>query len=278
MDVIEKDIDKFNKLIKELEEFRKKLIEIDYIHQKKEFFDTMRDFRRYLVSMQSEDKLYNLLYHSKYYRFYEEFFTDINMYYIRSVESVQSLSIMTKWLHNFSSFAELMDIDFIKQWFETKWNEIKHLDFTDKKTLVMVWSWALPETLLYIYENTSIENIIWVDKNHEAIFMAWEMVSWLNVDKITFHQSLWEEYDFSEADIVYMPLFTYPKNKVLDRIVETWKDDVQILISIPKWFWNLLFENFSSDNINPQLKIKKIEDASTTYIAQDVIKLEKYNI
>lgn len=261
-------------LLEKLENYRMKLISIDYIHNKIDFFDAMRNLRKYLVSIEDES-LFETFHHSKMYRFYEEFFTNINMYYLRSVESIQSISIMTKWIHNFHSFADLMDKEIIKQSFESKWRELKYLDFSDAKTLVMVWSGALPETLLYIYENYDIENIVWVDYNHEAIFMAWEMVSWLNLDKITFYQWNGTIYNYSDADIIYMPLFTFPKEEILDRIVETWKDNVQILITIPKWLWNLLFEGLW--DINPRLKVIDREDVSTSYIAQEVLRLKKYD-
>lgn len=274
MDISKLEMLNLNDFIRKLEEFRKKMTEIDYIHDKKSFFDTMKELRRYLVSVECEN-LYETFLHSKYFWFYKEYFTNINMYYLRSIESVQSISIMTKWIHNFDSFADLMDKEIIKQSFETKWNELKNIDFSWAKTMIMVWSWAMPETLLYIYENTNIKNIIWVDYNHEAVFMAWEMISWLNLDKITFHQWNWTHYDYSEADIVYMPLFTFPKDEILERIVETWKDNVQILITIPKWLWNLLFEWLWS--ISHRLEITHREDVSTSYIAQEVIKLEKYH-
>ncbi len=197
------------------------------------------------------------------------------MYYLRTVESVQSVSIMTKWIHNFNSFSELLDKDIIRESFERKDKEIESLDFSNAKTLVAVGSWPLPETLLYIYENTNIKNIIWVDNNHEAVFMSWEMINWLNLDKITFHQWDWVDYDYKNADIIYLPLFTYPKDKILDRIVETWKNSVQILLCNPKWLWNLLFKWVN--NINSRLKITYRNDVFSLSTAQEVIKLWKYD-
>lgn len=275
MYISKSDILKLNDLVKNLEEFRQKLTEIDYIHNKKVFFDIMKDLRKYLLTIENQN-LYKIFLHSKYYKFYKEFFTNINMYYVRSLESLQSISIMTKGIHNFDSFANLIDKDLIKQSFETKGNEIKSLNITSKtKTMVAVWCGSMPETLLYFYENTNIKNIIWVDYNHEAIFMAWEMISWLNLDKITFHQWDGVDYDYKEADIVYIPIFTSPKNRILNRIIETWKDDVQIIVIVPKWLWNLLYEWVWS--VNQRLKIAYREDAFTKHIAQEVIKFVKYD-
>jgi len=274
MNIKKIDISNLNDLINELEKYRLELINIDYVHNKKNFFDIMKKLRKFLSSIKDEN-LYKTLFHSKYYKFYKNYFSNMNEYYLRSVEAIQSLSIMTKWIHNFDSFADLMDKEIIKQSFDSKKNEIKHLNFTDAKTLVMVWSWPLPETLLYLYENTKIKNIIWIDYNHEAIFMSWEMVSWLNLDKITFHQWNWMYYDYSKADIIYIPLFTSPKDKILKRIIETWKNSVQILVALPKWLWNLIYDWIW--DIHPRLKITAKEDVSNLYNFQEIINLEKYN-
>jgi len=274
MTIKESDLKKLNELIANLEKYRKTIISIDYIHNKEDFFDIMKELRKYLASLRDES-LYGMFFHSKYYKLYKDFFTDTNMYYLRTVESVQSLSIITKWAHNFNSFINLMDRDIIIQSFESKRKEMKYLDFNKAKTLIMVWSWPMPETLLYIYENTNIDNIIWIDINHEAVFLSWEMLNWLNVDKITLHRWDWVKYDYTDADIIYMPLYTYPKDKILERIVETWKPWVQILLSNPKWFWNLLFKWLW--NITPRLKIDIREDISNSYNSQEVLKLEKYD-
>jgi len=274
MTINEADLKKIHDLINNLEDYRKKILSIDYIHNKKDFFDIMKKLRKYLASLDNEN-IYNIFFHSKYHKYYKDFFTDINLYYLRNIESVQSLSIITQWLHNFNSFSNLMDRDMIKQSFESKRNEMKYLNFDNKKTLIMVWSGPMPETLLYIYENTEIENIIWIDISHEAVFLSWEMLNWLNLDKITLHRWDWVKYDYSDADIIYMPLYTYPKDKILERIVETCKPWVQILLSNPKSFWNLLFKWIWS--ITPRLKIVTREDASNTYNAQEIIKLEKYD-
>ncbi|NDK08528.1 methyltransferase domain-containing protein [Candidatus Gracilibacteria bacterium] len=275
MYISKSDILKLNDLVKNLEEFRQKLTEIDYIHNKKVFFDIMKDLRKYLLTIENQN-LYKIFLHSKYYKFYKEFFTNINMYYVRSLESLQSISIMTKGIHNFDSFANLIDKDLIKQSFETKGNEIKSLNITSKtKTMVAVGCGSMPETLLYFYENTNIKNIIGVDYNHEAIFMAGEMISGLNLDKITFHQGDGVDYDYKEADIVYIPIFTSPKNRILNRIIETGKDDVQIIVIVPKGLGNLLYEGVGS--VNQRLKIAYREDAFTKHIAQEVIKFVKYD-
>ena len=51
MEFTEKDIERNKEISNELENFRKKIIDIDYIHNKEEFFEIMRKFRKYLVEI-----------------------------------------------------------------------------------------------------------------------------------------------------------------------------------------------------------------------------------
>lgn len=274
MDQTKSDISNFNNLVKKLNNYRNKLNKIDYIRDKKLFFELMRDFRRYIPSVKNK-KICNMLIHSEYFSDFQKFFSERNLYYLRALESIQAISIITRSISLKESFIDLIDIELIKESYEMKLEEIKSIDFLNAKTLVAVWTWSMPETLLYFYENTSLENIIWLDNNHEAIYIAWEMINWLHLDKIKLYRTNFSEYDYKDVDIVYIPLFIIDKNKILDRIIETWKKDIQIIVNVWKWLWMLVYEDLI--NINPRLKIVYRKDTYNKYITQEVIKLEKYN-
>ncbi len=268
------EIKKLEQFILKLQEFKEKIDKVDYIHNKEKFFDIMKEFRKYLLE-HDDGNIYTIFYHSKYYDFYKNYFTRINEYYLRSLESIQSLSVITKWIHGVKTFSNLIDKELIRESFLRKEKELQPIDFSNAKKLVLVWSWPFPETLLYIYENTSVEKIVWIDYNHEAIFIAGEMIWWLNIDNITIEQFDGTEYDYSDADIVILPIFVSPKEKIIERIIKTWKDNVQILISNPKWLWKLLYEWL--EEIHPQANIVYKEDFFSSFLAQEIIKLEKYN-
>ena len=274
MEYNNKEIKKIKDIINELEKFRKEIISIDYIHNKADFFKIMEKFRKYLVDISVWNN-FEIFYHSKYYKFYKNFFTDIHEYYLRSLESMQALSVMTQWIHNFESVSEFLDTDLMKESFARKWKELGSVNYKNVKNFIFAWCWPFPETMLYVYENFNVENILWLDYNHEAIYMAWEMANWLWLTSIWFKQIDAKDYDYSDADVVSIPLFVSIKNKIIDKIEKDWKDSVQILVTIPKWFLNLIYEWIWE--FNNRLNIVYREYLSTEFTTQEIIKLEKYN-
>lgn len=270
----ESEKNKLNELVKDLKNFKKEIESINYIHEQKKFFDTMKEFRKY-VAHEKFDNIYEIFSHSQYFIEFKDFFWKVNLYYVRALESVQTISVMTKWTYNNNNLIELLDSQLLRECYERKWEEIKSLDFSKAKTLVCVWSWPMPETLLYLYENTSIEKIIWLDIDHEAIFMAGNMISWLKLNNINLIQMDWCEYNYSQTDIVYIPLFVWCKDEVLAQITKTWKKDIQILVNSPKWLWNLVYDGLEKNH--PRLKITYRNDAFSLFKAQEIIKFEKYD-
>lgn len=271
----ESDINNLNILINTLEDYKNQLNETDFVHDKIKFFSIMQDFRKYLASIKDLN-LCNLFYHSKSYNKYKTFFRERNYFYMRSVECVEAFSIMTKGIHAEENFSKLIDKEYIHTRYEKKINELRSLDFSKAETMVCVWCWPMPETILFIYENTDIENIIWIDNSSEAIYIAWEMIWALWLKNISLVHIDWEKYDFKDADIVYIPWFVYPKNLILDRIVKTWKKDVQILVDSSVFLQKMLFDDLWN-NINQRLKIESITESSSLFYKQEMVKLIKYD-
>lgn len=270
-----KDFDDLQVLIDNLTKYKKKLININSTHDRKQFFDTMKEFREYLACI-TDEKLCDLFSHSIHYNTFKEFFREKNYFYMRAIECVEAFSIMTKWEHWSSNFIDLIDKDYIQTRYQKKVNELKSIDFTGATNMVCVWCWPMPETILFIYENTEIDNIIWIDNSSEAIYIAWEMIRSLSLENINLVHINWEEYDYSDADIVYIPWFVYPKNPILDRIVETWKDNVQILVDSSLYLQKMLFDDVWED-CNQRLKITNVNKSDSQYYKQNMIKFEKYN-
>lgn len=263
------------KLISELDVFKQKLSRIDYIHNKYDFLEIMRELRKFLSSI-IDDEIVELFLHSRFFIENHEFFVWLNQYFIRAIEADESLWIMSK-NNNENSIVKVMDVDYIIEDYQRKWNDIKDLNIKEGQTLTMVWCWPMPETILYFYENTPIKKIIWVDYNYEAIYIAWEIIRMLWYTDILLKYADWTTFDYSESDIIYIPSFVDKKREVLNQIVKTWKKDVQILVRDVEWMTKLVYNALSPD-INPELKITSKSQSEWIYHRTKMVKFEKYNI
>jgi len=266
---------KLEDLTKRLDEFKERLELFDYVHDKEEFFWVMKSFRKFIAKI-DDNNLCELFFHSKYYWKNKDFFREKNYYYMRAIESLEAISIMTKWLHWKNNFLNLIDREQIKDRYYRKEHDIKSINFSDAKTLILVWSWPMPETILYIYENTNIKKIIWIDNNYEAIYISGEMISNLWLENINLIYAEWSEFDYSEADIVYIPWFVHPKDKILDQIAKTCNGNIQILVDSAIFMNKMLYDTVPLD-INPRLKIEEIDKVISPYYKQEMIKIVKYD-
>jgi hypothetical protein len=67
------DKSKLNNLLEELKKYKKDLENINYIHEQKKFFDTMKNFRKF-IALKEHDDLYDIFSHSKYFAKFKDFF------------------------------------------------------------------------------------------------------------------------------------------------------------------------------------------------------------
>lgn len=262
-----------NELIKKLDSFKKTLEECDHTHEIEYFFSTMRQFRKFVASVENETLCDNF-FHSKYYEEYRIFFRDKNYYYMRAVETIEAASIIEKWTHRWS-FVKLIDREYIKERYIGKTEEVKHLDLKQIKQLVVVGCWPMPETMIYIYENTKVDNIIGLDNSREAIFTATRMIKWLGIKNIKLLCIDGIDYNYQDADAVYIPGFTYPKEKILNRIATTGKNSVQILVRTPNLLWKMLFDDI--EKLHSRLVIRKSHNSNRDFSKYNMLNIEKYN-
>jgi len=262
-------------LIEQLDEYKKRLSSTDYIHEKPKFFKIMKEFTNFL-STYPMDKLPDWFDKSDYFKDNFEFFNKNNIYFERALEAKESINILWGNKRNKESWAlSFLDADYIREEYTRKWNDIRDLDMTGWKNLVMVWCGPFPETILYIYENTPIKKVIWVDYNSEAIFLAGEIIRFLGITDILLKYQDWCKYDYSDADIVYVASFVNLKKEIVNQVLKTWKKDVQILIRNNIWLNRIRFKNLNLEEIPEELEVTSIISNEWKYHTTQMIKLER---
>lgn len=275
-EITEHNRKKLDELISTLDFYKRKLESMDYIHQQQEFFSLMKEFSKFVASV-SDYELCNLFYHSRVYDEYEAFFREQNNYYLRAIEAVEAVAVMTKQLNDYTSISEMIDYDRIKDRYEGKKEIIKLLDLDSVRNLVMVGSGPMPETVLYFCENTNIENIIALDNNQEAIYMAGRMINKLGLNRIRLMHVNGVDYDYKDADAVYIASFVSVKDKILDRIAETGKENVQVVVGRADHLQKMLYNDFSN-NLHRLLSITDKVPSKNSLSRKWSIKIEKYKI
>lgn len=267
---------RLEELTRVFDDFKQQLESCDYTHENEMFLDIMREFRKYIASIDDE-KLCEIFMHSKDYEHYCSFFKQYNDYYMRALESAEAVSVITRKNISENNFVELFDRDHIRQRYLNKAKELQTLDFSHARKIVMVGCGPMPETILYISENTGISEIIGLDNSKEAIYISSQIISTLGFEWITLIHIDGADYDYHDADIVYIAWFVSPKKKVLDRIAQTAPRHVQILVDSPINMLKMVFEDVAS-TLNGRLKIVSRSLISTLYYRQEMIKIEKFDI
>lgn len=263
------DQQKIKKLSNDIEKYRVKLKNIDYINNQEVFFATMHQFWRFLGTVRNE-RLCQLFLHSKYCAKHGPFFSSLEHYYTRAVEVAEAFSIITKQLSKKLSFLELFDNDISKESYLQTNREMQMLDFKKCKKMVIVGCGCLPETMLYIYENTPIKEIIGVDNHQEAIYIAGEMIRNQGLTDIHLLHENSVNYDYKDADIVLISNMMAGKKKILDRIVNTSQDNIQILVRTPILLGHMFYDNAIED-LNKRLAIIKSKKVSDYFLENTVL-------
>lgn len=267
--ITSKDQQKVSKLIDDIDIYRKTLLKIDYINNQEEFFATMHTFWQFLGTI-SDERLCQLFLHSSYFEEHGSYFRSLEHYYTRAVEVAEAFTIITKQLERKLSFLDLFSTHVTKETYLQTNREMKMLDFKKCKKMVMVGCGCLPETMLYIYENTPIKEIIGIDNNQEAIYIAGEIVRNLGASKLHLLHENSINYDYKDADIILISNMMDDKKKILDRIAETTSDKVQILARTPIHLGHMFYESATED-LHNRLAAIKSERVSEYFLEHTVL-------
>jgi len=260
------------KLTSSLENYKKELKMLDFVYNRPIFIEKMIKLRQFLANIKDE-KLINNFFQSIFFKENKEFFRTQNNYYMRAIETQEAIWILTS-NNNLDNIWELLKVEQIKERYDNKAKTFLDIDFSKIKNFVMIWTWALPETVLYLSEKTDIENIICIDDNFEAVFLAWEMILKLGIKNVTLKHTNLLNFNFQNVDLIYIPWFTFKKNELIQRIINSWPKKVQIIINTPDKLESLLYDNVNI-SLFPELNFSEISKDNAKY-RNDIFLLWKF--
>lgn len=265
-------------LIQKLEGHQKTILGFDPVHNQNQYFEAMAQFRQFLASV-TDEKLCDLLYHSEKYAKLQKFFFEQNDYYMRALEAVEAMVVLRNHIsHDADEFLNLLEYDYNKKRYEAYSTFYKNLELKDIKKMVMVGCGPLPNTIMYFYENTKIPEIIGLDNNQEAVFMAGTMLKGLECSGVKLRHMDGTKYDYSEADVITIANFVSPKNKVLNRIASTCKDSAQIVVESPRFLNSMIFDKIVKEKLHPRLKVNNVTEVDYGYTKNEIFFMSKYDL
>jgi len=269
---------KVDEVFEKFEEFKIQFEKYPYAQKQQKFFQVMEKFRIYLANI-TDEKLIDMVMHSERYVHYKKYFRDQNDYFMRALETVEALDIINKNTGVDSTLLNIISTDYLKNRYLQKSHDLRLANLSNIKKIVMVGCGPFPDTLLYLYENTNIPELIGLDYNEEAIFISAQFIENLGFDRIKLQCMDGTLYDYADADLIYIAGFVHQKDEVLKQIAETSTNkNAEIIVDSALGMQKLLFENVNNHTLHPRLKIDERDYSKSKFYVQEMIKITKYDI
>lgn len=129
-----------------------------------------------------------------------------------------------------------------------------HVDFSSCRHFVLVGAGELPMTALHVHDRTGVAHIKCLDTRPEAVRSVEALAAWLASDRLSSLRFDGAQYDYSDADVIFVANMVRPKQVVLARILDTAPDHVRIILRDP-YSLGLLWAEEGGASLDPRVKI-----------------------
>lgn len=149
-------------------------------------------------------------------------------------------------------------------------NEVfDYLDFRRCQQVVMVGCGGRPFTMFRFHDQTTIPRIIGLDIVPEAVETANTLAARLGYPRIRAELCNGLDYDYGQAQVVYIANMVSPKAAVVARVAETAPDDVTIIVWDPCSLGRLWADR-AEDALDSRLEVTGRTSVSQT-MTRDII-------
>lgn len=241
-----------------------------------EFKTTMKQFRKFLIESTSVQSQYSsifsyfILNNNEYPRFKLKF-TNAENFYERIIELDENERILscTDADVNLDNLDNFLTDEFNKLFLHDVNIEIEKIaGYILHENFVMVGCGSLPITLLAFCNKYPQSNFIGIDHSSEAVKKAIEIKNKLNIKNLNFDITDGVNYDYKNADTVFVANTVIHKMEILKQIAMSAKSGAKIIIRIPSHAGHLLSEDVSYVNIP---RINLVEEIPTDAQTDDVL-------
>jgi hypothetical protein len=143
------------------------------------------------------------------------------------------------------------------------------VEFHNCKNVTMVGSGAFPSTLLWLNDNFPMLRYVGLDNDPGCVKMAADLMSALSIDNVHFEIIDGRQYDFDDADFVFVANHVVPKRAVLEQIARS-ASVRQVVVREPTPRGELLAEPVRS-NLPPDFVADAAGAASGQFLSYDLL-------
>lgn len=228
------------------------------------FKDVMKEFRNFLNESTSAASKYAPVFNyfilnDNNYPKYKKAFTNAENFYERIIELDENEKIVSSQekVITLDNLGDFLSDEFNKLFLQDVNIEIEKLkEHITYDNFVMVGCGSLPITLLAFCNQYKNGKFVGIDHSSEAIKKAIEIKNKLNISNLNFDIIDGENYDYKNADTVFVANTVVHKIDILKQIAMSAKGGTRIIIRIPSYTGHLLSEDVTYINI-PRITLLK---------------------
>lgn len=163
----------------------------------------------------------------------------------------------TSQLNQMNSGVQLEDYPLWERFVRLLTKEINLLrDLTKGKKVLFVGSGPFPVSAMILNKLTGLE-LDCVDLNEAAVFASKTLLAQHQITGLHIKHHPGEDFDYSEYDIIIIALLAKPKDKILDQIAKTGKQNVSVICRTSQGPRTMLYESTAfTHQINRMWDIK----------------------
>jgi hypothetical protein len=188
--------------------------------------------------------------------------------YIYRLERAEAGHLLNRTISERFRYLELAEA-FGRHNYERVRDMFDAVDFKSCRRFVLVGCGPLPMTLYHVHDRTEVVELIAIDIEDEAVGIVNETARRFGLNRISAAVASGEQYDYSQADIIYVANLVRPKRNVLERIADMAPAGAMVVLREPYSLGRLLTER-GVDHLDPRLEIVKVSPPELSHFSRHV--------
>ena len=198
------------------------------------------------------------------------FFSAAQKRYLAHKERIANQLLTRILLECPSRIGDCLEDSFSRSSYQRVQDLRRLLDLSDCRRFVMVGCGAFPATMFWLSDHFPDIDCIGLDIDAETVALAAGLASRLGRSQLRFLSIDGCDFDFSGADFVFVANHVMPKRAVLEQLLRSGKQGVQVVVREPTRLGELLAESVRPD-MPAGFSIAESGEDSRTFLSYDLV-------